>query len=74
MSFERVAEFNFVTAQYAIDNRGDYGETSYRALRFIDHRLCVVVFVEITSGIQVISFRKANKREVKQYETQSGND
>jgi uncharacterized DUF497 family protein len=71
LSFERVAEFDFETAQFAIDNRRDYGETRYRALGFIDQRLYALVFVEIIGGIRVISFRKANKREVKQYDTKT---
>lgn len=71
LSFERTAEFDFETAQFTIDNRRDYGETLYRVLGFLDHRLHTLVFVEIVGGIRVISFRKANKREVKQYETQS---
>lgn len=71
LSFERAAEFDFETAQFTIDNRRDYGETRYRALGFIDHHLHALVFVEIVGGIRVISFRKANKREVKRYEAQS---
>ena len=71
LSFERVAEFDFETAQFAIDNRRDYGETRYRALGFLNHRLHALVFVEIIGGIRVISFRKANQREIKHYETQS---
>jgi uncharacterized protein len=71
LSFGRVAEFDFETAQLVIDNRHDYGETRYRAFGFLDHRLHVLVFVEIVGGIRVISFRKANKREVKHYEAQS---
>jgi uncharacterized DUF497 family protein len=71
LSFERVAEFDFENAQLVIDNRHDYGETRYRALGFLDHRLHALVFVEIAGGIRVISFRKANKREVKRYEAQS---
>jgi uncharacterized protein len=71
LSFERVAEFDFETALFTIDNRRDYGETRYRALGFIDHRLHALVFVEIIGGIRVISFRKANKREVQHYESQS---
>ena len=71
LSFERVVEFDFETAKFAIDNLRDYGEIRYRVLGFIDHRLHALVLVEIVGGIRVISFRKANKREVKQYETQS---
>jgi uncharacterized protein len=74
LSFERTAEFDFETAQFTIDNRRDYGETRYRVLGFLDHPLHALVFVETIGGIRVISFRKANKREVKQYETQSRTD
>jgi uncharacterized DUF497 family protein len=74
LSFEHVLEFDFKTAQFAIDNRRDYGQVRYRALGLIDQRLHALVFVEITGGIRVISFRKSNKREIKQYETQSGTD
>jgi uncharacterized DUF497 family protein len=71
LSFERVAEFDFTTAQFIIDERKDYGETRFRALGFVKQRLHALVFVETAQGIRVISFRKANKREVKQYESQS---
>jgi uncharacterized DUF497 family protein len=71
LSFEQVAEFDFETALFTVDDRHDYGEVRYRALGLIDQRLHALVFVEIAGGIRVISFRKANKREVKHYENQS---
>lgn len=67
LSFERAIDFDFATAQYIIDNRRDYGETRYRALGLLGQRLHALVFVEISGGIRVISFRKANQREVKHY-------
>ena len=71
LSFERAADFDFETAIVVIDKRREYGETRYRALGLLDGRLHALVFVEMTSGIRVVSFRKANLREVKQYETQT---
>jgi uncharacterized DUF497 family protein len=71
LSFERVQEFDFETATFTIDDRFDYGETRIRALGLIEKRLYALVFVEIDSGIRVISFRKANKREMKHYENKS---
>ncbi|OHC69064.1 MAG: hypothetical protein A2045_11030 [Rhodocyclales bacterium GWA2_65_20] len=68
LSFERVAEFDFQTAVFTVDDRHDYGETRYRALGFLDRRLHALVYVEVANAIRVISFRKANKREVRQYE------
>jgi len=40
----------------------------WQALGFLDDRLHMLVFAETATGIRVISFRKANKREVKWYE------
>ncbi len=68
LSFERAAEFDFETALFAEDTRQDYGEVRWQALGFLDARLHMLVFAETATGIRVISFRKANKREVKRYE------
>lgn len=68
LSFERAADFDFGTAFIVEDERKDYGEIRYRALGFLDERLHALVFTEIPKGIRVISFRKANQRERKQYE------
>lgn len=68
LSFARVAEFDFVTAIYSVDARRDYGEIRHRALGLLEGRVCALVFAETENGIRVISFRKANKREVQRYE------
>lgn len=67
-SFDEVARFDFQTATFAVDNRRDYGQTRIQVRGFLDARLHVLIFAETATGIRVISFRKANKREVKQYE------
>lgn len=71
LSFERVVNFDFETAVYRQDSRRDYGETRIRTLGFLDGRLHALVFTETSKGIRVISFRKANKREVKTYEQET---
>lgn len=71
LSFEQVAEFDFETALFVADERRDYGETRIRALGMLNGRLHALVFVEIEGGIRVISFRKANDREVKLHEAQT---
>lgn len=71
LSFEKVVDFEFETAIYRIDTRRNYGETRIRALGFVGKRLYALVFVETLRGIRVISFRKANKREVIQYEQET---
>jgi uncharacterized DUF497 family protein len=68
LPFERAAEFEFETALFRIDYRRDYGETRIRALGMLDGRLHALVFVETSKGIRVISFRRANAREVRRYE------
>jgi uncharacterized protein len=68
LSFELVRSFDFETAVFQQDTRHDYGETRLRALGYLDGRLHALVFTETATGIRVISFRKANKREVLMYE------
>lgn len=41
------------------------------AVIWVDGRVHSLVFVETGNGIRVISFRKANKREVKRYEQET---
>ncbi len=71
LSFELAAEFDFDTALYYPDNRRDYGEIRILALGQIEDRLHALVFTSTENGIRVISFRKANKREVKRYEEET---
>lgn len=67
LSFEDATRFDFATALVYVDERQDYGETRYVALGRLDGRLHVLCFAEADEGIRVISFRKANAREVKRY-------
>ena len=67
LSFDSAADFDFEGALYAVDERRDYGETRYIAIGMLGGRLHVLCFAETEDGIRVISFRKANAREVKRY-------
>jgi uncharacterized DUF497 family protein len=69
LSFDRVVDFDFTTAISSVDNRFEYGETRLTALGYLDGRLHVLCYVDTETGFRVISFRKANPREVKFYET-----
>lgn len=73
LPFALVRDFEWSTALILEDDRFDYGECRYRAMGYIGDRLYVVVFTPRGGAVHVISFRKANKREVKNYdqETQS---
>jgi len=66
--FELAAEFDFAAAFFWVDDRFDYGETRHCALGPVHGRIYALVFTETETGIRIISFRKANKREVKRYE------
>lgn len=67
LPFEWAAEFDFKNALIQIDTRQTYGETRYVALGDLHGRLHVLCFTETLDGIRVISFRKANEREVKRH-------
>mgnify|MGYP005609295071 CR=1 FL=1 len=71
LAFELAEEFDFSTAWIVQDLRHSYPEVRFQALSFIDQRLYMLVFSPNFDGIRVISFRKANKREVKQYEKET---
>ncbi len=50
------------------DRRFDYGEDRYQLVGKIDDRVYVVIYTFRNRVIRIISARKANKREVRQYE------
>ena len=67
LSFEEAARFEFESALVHVDDRQDYGEVRYVAVGLLRDRLHVLCFTEIPDGIRVISFRRANDREVNRY-------
>ncbi|MGH8157493.1 MAG: BrnT family toxin [Rhodanobacter sp.] len=71
LSFERAVDFDWLTARVAEDVRRPYGERRFQALGLIDGRVHMLVFTPRGAAVHVISLRKANKREVKQYEKTS---
>jgi uncharacterized protein len=50
------------------DHRWDYDEERYQLLGMIEQRVFFVVYTVRNSVIRIISARKANQREVKDYE------
>lgn len=74
LPFSMVESFNFGTACYELDNRNDYREARSLALGFLGHRLHVLCFTPVGEGIRVISFRKANPREIRSYEKNGPTD
>ena len=68
LSFDQAAGFDFDTALVTEDKRKNYPEVRYVALGRLTGRLHVLCFTPIAGGIRVISFRKANAREMKIYD------
>lgn len=58
----------------APDRRRDYGEDRYRLIGMIDGRAHVVVYTVRGSAIRIISARKANRKEVSDYEYNARQD
>jgi len=57
------------------DTRNDYAETRYIALGPIDNRVFILCFTIVNNHeMRVISFRKANKREVAKYDQFKANN
>ena len=71
ISFEIAVGFDLGTAKIWKDKRNDYGENRYIALGYIGQRLHSMVFTVRGDVLRIISLRKANTREVKNYETRS---
>lgn len=71
LPFDLVSDFDFAAALIWQDTRKTYPEIRFSALGLMDGRVHSLVFTETPTGIRIISFRKANKREVQRYETES---
>jgi uncharacterized DUF497 family protein len=56
------------------DTRWDYGEDRYQLVGVIDERLFFVTYTLRGAYIRIISARRANQREVQNYENSSGED
>ncbi len=68
LPFDLVERIDWNTLLAEDDTRFPYPERRVVGYGFIGKRLHVVCFTPIEGGIRVISFRKANSREVKKYE------
>ncbi len=70
LSFERLANIDWVSALMVEDRRREYGEQRFRIFGLLDERLHVAVVTKRDDAIRVISFRKANRKEELMYERQ----
>jgi len=67
LDFMAIEKFDWESATIFVDQRMDYAEPRMVAYGYILGRLIVVVYVNRSDVIRIISMRKANKREVNQY-------
>lgn len=67
LPFSLAADLDWSRAVIVEDRRKNYGEARFRAFGLIDSRLYAVVFTPRGEAMHIISFRKANQREVKEY-------
>ncbi len=72
LPFDLVAGLAWETAVLQEDRRKDYGETRVRVLAHLGLRLHVAVITLRGDAVHVISFRKANGKEVKWHEQETG--
>ncbi len=75
---QRGFDFDYVAQAFfdpnrivSADNRHSYGEARYRLMGMIEQRVFVVVYTPRSRATRIISARKANQREVKDYENGS---
>ena len=70
LSFALAAELLDGDSIEEVDDRRDYGETRFEAIgpvRSLGGRVCVAVYTWRGGSRRIISFRKANDREVRRY-------
>jgi uncharacterized DUF497 family protein len=68
VDFASVLDFEWDSALITEDIRKQYQERRFSAHGLVGRRLHCLVFAVREGKVRVISFRKANKREIKKYE------
>lgn len=69
--FDSAEEFDWANAIIRVDKRYAYLETRFVAMAPIGNRLYVMVFCLRGTSVRIISLRKANRREITDYENQA---
>ena len=68
LDFTAADGFDWVTAKQSPDNRQAYGEGRTVALGLLGGRVHVLIFTRRGDRVRIISLRKANAREVRQWQ------
>jgi uncharacterized DUF497 family protein len=67
VDFVAAENFNWSLSLIELDSRYDYSEQRFNALAPIENRIYAMTFTWRGDKVRIISFRKANKREVNYY-------
>ena len=67
VDFAEMDRFDWSSADIRADDRFDYGETRKSALGLIEGRLFAVSYTERGAITRIITLRKANEREKRQW-------
>lgn len=68
LPFDLIEELDWLATTIKPDLRMDYGEERWIATGPIHGRICVICYTWRMRTLRVISLRKANNREIKDYE------
>lgn len=71
LPFDQVRELDWDSLTFVEDTRRSYPEPRFVGFGYIAGRLHFLCFTPIDGGVRIISFRKANKREVKRHEEEN---
>jgi uncharacterized protein len=71
VDFDDIEEFDWQEAQYRDDLVVDH-EQRFKAVSHFRGRMHVVIFTLRGDQTRIISFRRAEKREIRQYEKEKG--
>lgn len=74
LDFADIVDFDFVTGHTTRDSRFEYGETRNVTVGYLHDRLCVLCWTLREGHFRVISLRKANDREKRNYVAETGHD
>jgi len=72
LPFELMADLDWESAVSVEDTRKDYGERRVRVTARLANRLHIAVITMRGDAVHVISFRKANSKEIRRYEQKNG--
>ena len=73
VNFDLARLFYWDVAIVETDQRSDYGELRFSAKGPINGRLHVMIYVIRSDSVRIISLRKANRRERRNYERAMAN-